>query len=283
MKQTTTKQHYLPRYRLQHFLRSNSKYYVHSNGTSPNKKDRETGKNDSFFAVCDKLYELTEVPSWADHKNLIETDLLANDVEREDACRINKVIDSIKANNELSQIDSEWLGKYALRMLYRSPAYMKEIKAIPEFQDPTTYYKFMRFTQKDEHPNLTKQEWSVAKILLGLYSDGTIILKNPHSTFILPDSGFGICHFNNTSTLIFTPLTPSICMLTSKGPCAFLKWLDGNIVTATINEVSAINEILFACSNSEIASMYKLSASYLNKLKAIKEKPLSTVSLTEQL
>ena len=270
MKQITKKQHYLPRYRLQHFLNSNNKYYVYGNGTNSNGKGRETGKNDSYFAINDSLYELTGVPAWTGHENLIETYLLANDVEPADAIRINEIINSIKENKELSLIDSGWSGEYALRMLYRSPAYMKEIKKIPEFQNPTSYYEFMRFTQKDEHPHLTKQEWSYVKRFFPLYSDGTVILKNPHSTFILPDSGLGICHFNNTSILIFTPLTPSICMLTSKDPCPFLKWLDGNIVTATINEVLTINKILFVCSNSDIASMYKLNTSYLNNLKAIK-------------
>lgn len=149
MKQVTTRQHYLPRYRLQHFLRSNNKYYVYSNGTNPNKRDRETGKNDSSFALCDKLYELTEVPSWTKHENLIETGLLANDVEPEDAGEIKKVINNIKANTKLSLSDSEWLGKYALRMLYRSPAYMKKIKSLPQFNDPMTYYAFMPRRDKE--------------------------------------------------------------------------------------------------------------------------------------
>ena len=221
MKQVTTKQHYLPRYRLQHFLRSNNKYYVYSNGTNPNKRDRETGKNDSSFALCDRLYELTGVPSWTEHENLIETGLLANDVEPEDASGIKRVINSIKANTKLSLSDSEWLGEYALRMLYRSPAHMKEIKSLPQFNDPMTYYAFMRFTQKGEHPHLTPQEWAIAKRRLGLYSDGTVVLKNPHNTFLLPDSGIGICVYRN-STFLLTPLTPSICIITSKGLCPVL-------------------------------------------------------------
>ena len=269
MKQITEKQHYLPRYRLQHFLKRNNKYYVYGNGTNSNCKGRETGKNDSYFAINNNLYELTEISAWVGHENLIETDLLANDVEPADASRINEIINSIKTNKELLLTDSGWLGEYALRMLYRSPAYMKEIKGIPEFQNPTTYYKFMCFTQKDEHPHLTKQEWSYAKKFFPLYSDGTIILKNPHSTFILPDSGLGICHFNG-STIMFTPLTPSICAISSKGPCTFLHQFDGSIVTATINEVSTINEILFVCSNSDIASMYKLNMMYLDNLKTIR-------------
>ena len=98
MKQITKKQHYLPRYRLQHFLNSNNKYYVYGNGTNSNGKGRETGKNDSYFAINDSLYELTGVPAWAGHENLIETYLLANDVEPADAIRINEIIISIKEN-----------------------------------------------------------------------------------------------------------------------------------------------------------------------------------------
>lgn len=141
MKQVTTKQHYLPRYRLQHFLRSNNKYYVYSNGTNPNRRDRETGKNDSSFALCDKLYELTEVHSWTKHENLIETNLLANDVEPEDAGEIKKAINSIKANTKLSLSDSEWLGKYALRMLYRSPAYMIQLYRVRDIAFKQSFYE----------------------------------------------------------------------------------------------------------------------------------------------
>lgn len=266
MKQVTTKQHYLPRYRLQHFLRSNNKYYVYSNGTNPNRRDRETGKNDSSFALCDKLYELTEVHSWTKHENLIETNLLANDVEPEDAGEIKKAINSIKANTKLSLSDSEWLGKYALRMLYRSPAYMKEIKSLPQFNDPMTYYAFMRFTQKSEHPHLTPQEWAIVEKSLNLHSDGTVILKNPHSTFLLPDSGFGTCAYRN-SIFLFTPLTPSICIVTSKGSCPILKRLNGTVVVATINQVSAINKCLFFGSNTEVASFFKLNKVYIKGLK----------------
>lgn len=61
MKQITEKQHYLPRYRLQHFLKRNNKYYVYGNGTNSNGKGRETGKNDSYFAINNNLYELTEI------------------------------------------------------------------------------------------------------------------------------------------------------------------------------------------------------------------------------
>lgn len=266
MKQVTTKQHYLPRYRLQHFLRSNNKYYVYSNGTNPNKRDRETGKNDSSFALCDRLYELTGVPSWTEHENLIETDLLANDVEPEDASGIKRVINSIKANTKLSLSNSEWLGEYALRMLYRSPAHMKEIKSLPQFNDPMTYYAFMRFTQKGEHPHLTPQEWAIAKRRLGLYSDGTVVLKNPHNTFLLPDSGLGICIYGN-SMFLLTPLTPSICAITSKGPCPILRRMNGTVVGATVDQVSTINKCLFFCSNNEVASFYKLNKSYIDNLK----------------
>ena len=266
MKQGTTRQHYLPRYRLQHFLRSNNKYYVYSNGTNPNKRDRETGKNDSSFALCDKLYELTEVPSWTKHENLIETGLLANDVEPEDAGEIKKVINNIKANTKLSLSNSEWLGKYALRMLYRSPAYLKKIKSLPQFNDPMTYYAFMRFTQKSEHPHLTPQEWEIVEKLLNLHSDGTVILKNPHNTFLLPDSGMGICICRN-STFLLTPLTPSICIITSKGLCPILSKSNGTIVTATMNQVSTINKYLFFGSNEEVASFYKLNKLYIDDLK----------------
>ena len=270
MKQVTTKQHYLPRYRLQHFLRSNNKYYVYSNGTNPNKRDRETGKNDSSFALCDRLYELTGVPSWTEHENLIETGLLANDVEPEDASGIKRVINSIKANTKLSLSDSEWLGEYALRMLYRSPAHMKEIKSLPQFNDPMTYYAFMRFTQKGEHPHLTPQEWAIAKRRLGLYSDGTVVLKNPHNTFLLPDSGIGICVYRN-STFLLTPLTPSICIITSKGLCPILRKSNGTIVTVTMNQVSTINKCLFFSSNEEVASLYKLNKVYIEGLRGLKK------------
>lgn len=168
MKQVTTRQHYLPRYRLQYFLRRNNKYYVYSNGTNPNRRDRETGKNDSSFALCDKLYELTEVPSWAKHENLIETVLLANDVEPEDAGEIKKAINSIKANTKLSLSDSEWLGKYALRMLYRSPAYMKKIKSLPQFNDPMAYYAFIPVKPGRSQTRHSRQGGTAARQLVSM-------------------------------------------------------------------------------------------------------------------
>lgn len=158
------------------------------------------------------------------------------------------------------------MGEYASRMLYRSPAYMKGIKSLPLSNDPVAYCAFMSFTQKGEHPHLTPQEWAIAKRRLGLYSDGTVVLKNPHNTFLLPDSGLGICIYGN-SMFLLTPLTPSICAITSKGPCPILRRMNGTVVGATVDQVSTINKCLFFCSNNEVASFYKLNKSYIDDLK----------------
>lgn len=265
MKQTTSKQHYLPRYRLKWFLRPNNQFFVYGNGRNRHVRDRETGKNDSFFGVQKDTYEL-QSDSWYNYKNRVETNLLANDVEPEDAKKIDAFINNIESNKCVSLDATEWMGEYALRMLYRSPAYMKKIKSLPLSNDPVTYCAFMSFTQKGEHPHLTPQEWAIAKRRLGLYSDGTVVLKNPHNIFLLPDSGLGICIYRN-SMFLLTPLTPSICAVTSKGPCPILRRMNGTVVDATVYQVSTINKCLFFCSNNEVASFYKLNKSYIDDLK----------------
>lgn len=243
MKQTTSKQHYLPRYRIKWFLRPNNQFFVYGNGRNRHVRDRETGKNDSFFGVQKDTYEL-QSDSWYNYKNRIETNLLANDVEPEDSKKIDAFINNIESNKGVSLDATEWMGEYASRMLYRSPAYMKEIKSLPLSNDPVAYCAFMSFTQKGEHPHLTPQEWAIAKRRLGLYSDGTVVLKNPHNTFLLPDSGLGICIYGN-SMFLLTPLTPSICAITSKGPCPILRRMNGTVVGATVDQVSTINKCLF--------------------------------------
>lgn len=234
MKQTTSKQHYLPRYRIKWFLRPNNQFFVYGNGRNRHVRERETGKNDSFFGVQKDTYEL-QSDSWYNYKNRIETNLLANDVEPEDAKKIDAFINNIESNKGVSLDATEWMGEYASRMLYRSPAYMKEIKSLPLSNDPVAYCAFMSFTQKGEHPHLTPQEWAIAKRRLGLYSDGTVVLKNPHNTFLLPDSGLGICIYGN-SMFLLTPLTPSICAITSKGPCPILRRMNGTVVGATVDQ-----------------------------------------------
>lgn len=264
----TKKQHYLPRYRIKHFLNADHKLRIYSNGLNLNSRDRITGKNDDFFAVSNDLYERDDI-EWGEYENSIETNLLARQIEPIDARTIDKIIKRVENRQCMSVDNVQWLGQYALRMLYRSPWYIAEAKK--EFKNAKEYYEFIKYLQTDKHPNLDDQQWKILKFELGIYSCGTKILYNPRKNFILPDAGLGLL-VSSPAIIIITALSPSICMITSKGPHFKLMRESGTIQTATVNQIRMINNILFCNSLKEIASQNELDKNYLEEMKRVIKK-----------
>lgn len=261
--QLTSKQHYLPRYRIKHFLNEEHKIYIYSNVEHSKSRDRISGKNDDFFGVYNCLYERNDI-KWEGYENSIETNLLARNIEPTDAKHIDAIIKRIEERQCVSYNNVQWLGQYALRMMYRSPGYIEEAKK--EFKEADKYIEFIKFLQTDKHPNLTDEQWKQLKMELGLYSCGTKILYNPRKTFILPDSGFGKI-IDSSTIILVTALSPSICMITSKGPHLALMRESGIIQTVTVNQIKRINHILFFSSLNEIASQKELSKEWLMAMK----------------
>lgn len=132
MKVQNENQHYLPKYRLKKFAGKDGKFYVYNKETG---KIIHVGANVKGIAAENNLYEYPELKKWNEcYRGKVEKGLLSNDIENSDAKKLNEILNEIdkatylNSENRISEESAHWLGEYALRMLFRLPSYIDEIK-----------------------------------------------------------------------------------------------------------------------------------------------------------
>lgn len=272
-KQRTKNQHYLPRYRISFFLNKSNNLYIYD---VTKNRSRKSGKNDTKFAVDKNLYEWKKCHRWKKFRGQIETYLFAQNVEKNDARQLRKIIyyikyESFKHNNKLRKEDANWLGYYTIRMIFRTPLAVKLIKGISK-KNPYKFIAMMETLNSDKQNIIDSEKLNKIRIQSDICNDGTIILHSALESFILPDKGFVICNPTEyKSKIIITPLTPSLCAVTALGKFEELKHRDGEIIAATLDDVEVINQALFFAAQNEVCSKYSFNPHYIDKIKHQRE------------
>lgn len=272
-KQRTKNQHYLPRYRISYFLNKSNNLYIYD---VVKNYSRKSGKNDTKFAVGKNLYEWKECHRWKKFRGQIETYLFAQNVEKNDARKLNKIIyyiknQSFKYGSKLHKEDAEWLGRYTIRMMFRTPTAVKQIKKLSN-KNPYRFIATIEMLNSDKQDIIDFQKLNKMKLLYDIYNGGTIILYSALESFVLPDNGFAICNPTGyKSKIIITPLTPSLCAVTAIGKFEELKHHDGEIIAATIDDVEVINQALFFTAQNEVCSKYIFNPHYIDKKRRQRE------------
>lgn len=277
MSEKNENQHYLPKYRLKRFAGNDGEFYVYSKETGGAK---HVGVNARGVAAENNLYEYSELEKWDEcYRGRVEKELLSNNVEDFDAKKLNRILDEIdkatylNSGNRVSEESAHWLGEYALRMLFRLPSYMGEIKK--QFDTEEDFCNFMKFIQTGKHPKLSDDEWDYYKMKIGYYSSGTVIYKANNHAVLLPDVGLVLrtgC-LNNADTgygllnrMIITILTPKIYCITSCGSNSSLQKKSRLILDAKEKDVMCLNAASYASAKKHIISKYELMQ---NEMKAI--------------
>lgn len=277
MKVQNENQHYLPKYRLKKFAGKDGKFYVYNKETG---KIRYVGANVRGVAAENNLYEYSKLEKWDEcYHGKIEKELLSSDIENSDARKLNEILREIdeasylNSENKMSEESAHWLGEYTLRMLFRLPSYMGEIKK--QFDIEEDFCNFMKFIQTGKHPKLSDDEWDYYKMKIGYYSSGTIIYKANNHAVLLPDVGLALrtgC-LNNAGTgygllnrVIITILTPKIYCITSCGSNPSLQKKSRLILDAKEKDVMCLNAASYASAKKHIISKYRLMQ---NEMKAI--------------
>ena len=165
MKVQNENQHYLPKYRLKKFAGKDGKFYVYNKETG---KIRYVGANVRGVAAENNLYEYSKLEKWDEcYHGKIEKELFSSDIENSDARKLNEILREIdeasylNSENKMSEESAHWLGEYTLRMLFRLPSYMGEIKK--QFDIEEDFCNFMKFIQTGKHPKLSDDEWDTTK------------------------------------------------------------------------------------------------------------------------
>lgn len=238
------------------------------------------GANAKGIAAENNLYEYPELEKWNEcYRGKIEKGLLSNDIENSDAKKLNEILNEIdkatylNSENRISEESAHWLGEYALRMLFRLPSYIDEIKKL--FDTEEAFCNFMKFIQTGNHPKLSDNEWNYYKVKIGYYSSGTVIFKANNHAVLLPDVGLVLrtgC-LNNASTgydllnrVIITILTPKIYCITSCGSNSSLQKKSRLILDAKEKNVMCLNAASYASAKKHVISKYELTQ---NIIKAI--------------
>lgn len=270
-------QHYLPKYRLRKFAGNDGNFYVYNKETG---EIRYVGANAKGIAAENNLYEYPELEKWNEcYRGKIEKGLLSNNIENSDAKKLNEILNEIdkatylNSENRISEESAHWLGEYALRMLFRLPSCINEIKK--QFDTEEGFCNFMEFIQTGKHPKLPDDEWDYYKMKIGYYSSGTVIYKANNHTVLLPDIGLVLrtgC-LNNAGTgygllnrVIITILTPKIYCITSCGNNSSLQKKSRLILDAKEKDVMCLNAASYASAKKHIISKYGLLQ---NEMKAI--------------
>lgn len=277
MKVQNENQHYLPKYRLKKFAGNDKKFYVYNKETGG---IRHVGANAKGLAAENNLYEYPELERWNEcYRGKIEKELLSSDIENSDAKKLNEILNEIdkatylNSGNRISEESAHWLGEYALRMLFRLPSYIDEIKRL--FDTEEAFCNFMKFIQTGNHPKLSDNEWSSYKVKIGYYSSGTVIYKANNCSVLLPDIGLvlGAGCLNNASAeyslsnrMVITILSPKIYCITSCGSNSSLQKENRLIRNAKEKDVMHLNAASYASAKQHVISKYELTQ---NKIKAI--------------
>lgn len=277
MKVQNENQHYLPKYRLKKFAGKDGKFYVYNKETG---KIRYVGANVRGVAAENDLYEYSKLEKWDEcYHGKIEKELLSSDIENSDARKLNEILREIdeasylNSENKMSEESAHWLGEYTLRMLFRLPSYMGEIKK--QLDTEEDFCNFMKFIQTGKHPKLSDDEWDYYKMKIGYYSSGTVIYKANNHAVLLPDVGLVLrtgC-LNNAGTgygllnrVIITILTPKIYCITSCGSNPSLQKKSRLILDAKEKDVMCLNAASYASAKKHIIFKYRLMQ---NEMKAI--------------
>lgn len=277
MKRRNENQHYLPKYRLKKFAGNDRKLYVYSKETG---EIRHVGANARGVAAENDLYEYSKLAKWDEcYHGKIEKELLSSDIENSDARKLTEILREIdeasylNSENKMSEESAHWLGEYTLRMLFRLPSYMGEIKK--QFDTEEDFCNFMKFIQTGKHPKLSDDEWNYYKMKIGYYSSGTVMYKANNHAVLLPDVGLVLrtgC-LNNAGTgygllnrVIITILTPKIYCITSCGSNSSLQKKSRLILDAKEKDVMCLNAASYASAKKHIISKYRLMQ---NEMKAI--------------
>ena len=277
MKVQNENQHYLPKYRLKKFAGKDGNFFVYNKETG---KIIHVGANVKGIAAENNLYEYPELKKWNEcYRGKIEKGLLSNVIENSDAKKLNEILNEIdkttylNSENRISEESAHWLGEYALRMLFRLPSYIDEIKKL--FDTEEAFCNFMKFIQTGNHPKLSDNEWNYYKVKIGYYSSGTVIYKANNSAILLPDIGLvlGTGCLNNTGTeyslsnhMVITILSPKIYCVTSCGSNSSLQKENRLIRNAKEKDVMRLNAASYASAKKHVISKYELTQ---NIIKAI--------------